>query len=213
MRQEDKQYKQLMCTFGDFMNNITNSFSICTVYEAESCTACEAEYDLLACLWVGNSKRCFAFFCWALAAAVCSYVIIMRSNSCISSLFLARLSRLTKCSLQVTINPTQPHDQKCCVILWNKCTHSYRDNTVLNSGAASSLISQSEVSVVTVTSADTSLQGIRVSKWSLSHMQAHSKHSSAHLRASLHSNQAPELLKEFHTTQDKQGWKFHTPSR
>lgn len=213
MRQEDKQYKQLMCTFGDFMNNITNSFSNCTVYEAEPCTACEAEYDLPACLWVGNSKRCFAFF--FVEPLLLQYVPTSSLWEAIHALvpfFWHDFPDLLSAHYRSPLIP-HSHMTRNAVLFYEINALTVTVTTLFNSGAASSLISRSEVSVVTVTSADTSLQGIRVSKWSLSHMQAHSKHSSAHLRASLHSNQAPELLKEFHTMQDKQGWKFHTPSR
>lgn len=43
--------------------------------------------------------------------------------------------------------PCSHRPRNAVVILWNKCTHSYRDSTVLNNGAASSLISKGGVSV------------------------------------------------------------------
>ncbi|KAF2988238.1 hypothetical protein EK904_001892, partial [Melospiza melodia maxima] len=88
-------------------------------------------------------------------------------------------------------------------------TSFYCDSPVLNNGAACSLISKSEASVVTGTSADTSLQGNRVGRWSPCHdVQAHSQTQLCKPQGLAPSNQAPELLEEYPTMQDSKALRF-----
>lgn len=103
--------------------------------------------DLPACLGVWSSRHCFAFQCWALAAGVCPYSIGIRSTPCISSHFWHDFPDLLTAHYRSPLIPCSHRPRNAVVILWNKCTHSYRDSTVLNNGAASSLISKGGVSV------------------------------------------------------------------